>query len=468
MPGETRRESTKGAVLKNRAPLSKEVLKVQFPRPKEAKLKNGLTVLVMEDHRLPTVLLQVQLRSGSLSEPSEAPGLASMTADLLKEGAGSRNSLEIAQQLDRMGAGFFADAEFGTDVTNIGISGLSEHTDGLVSQLSDLVLRPTFPAEELRQYRERQLASLAQQRAQAGFLVNERFMQALYPNHPAHVIAPTEASLNKVTRDELARFHTQTYLPNNAILAITGDVKMEEVIPKLEKAFGSWKAGTLQSARPSEIKDSEAMRILLVNRPGSVQTNLKMGNVGLTRTDPDYVTVVVLNRILGAESSSRLFLKLREELGYTYGAYSAFQLDSYRGPWSASGEVRTDVTEPSLTEFINQINKIRMEKVTAQELDLAKRSIVARFALSLERPQSLTGRALELRRFGLPADYWDKFPERVQSVTPEDIQRVAGKYLDPKKMQVVAVGDASKIRDTLKKFGEVVEYDVSGQPVKQP
>lgn len=452
-----------GVVVKNRAPVSKEVLKVSFPRPKEFKLKNGMTVLVLEDHRLPTVLYQVFMPRGALTADPSVPGLASFTADLLKEGAGGRNSLQIAQALDNYGASFFASASFGSNVTNVGISGLSEYATPLLELFSDLLLRPTFPADELEKYRGREVAALEQKRVDAGFLANERFMQAIYPNSPMAVTAPSLDSLKGVSRDALVKYHQQSYTPDGAILAVTGDVDTKKLLAQLETTFAGWKPTGAPPAALPAVKAADKLNVLLVNRPGSVQTNLLMGNVGLTRTDPDYVPVMVMSYIFGASSSSRLFMTLREEKGYTYGAYASFSPSELAGPWNATAEVRTDVTEPAMAEFVTQINRIRTEPVSAEELENAQRALTARFALSLERSQSLSNRALELKRYGLPVDYWDQYPAMVQKVTTDDVMRVAKKYLDPSTMQVVAVGDAEKIREGMKKFGNLVEFDLAGK-----
>lgn len=459
----TRKESTKGAVVKGRAPTSKDVLRVTFPRPQAFTLKNGLTVLVLEDHRLPTLLMQTVIPSGSLSEPSGKEGLASVVVDLLKEGTATMTSAQIAEALDGMGAGFFSSANFGSDTMVVGISGLSEYEDALVTLYRDLLLKPTFPADELQKYQVRELAGLEQQRARAEFLANERMMAALYPGHPMQVTAPTKASLSGMTREDLVAFHARFVSPVGSYLAVAGDVDVKTFIPKLEQVFADWTTPAPQKTALSEGNESQALTIHLVHRPGSVQTNLVMGNIGVSRTDPDYPIVNVMNQVFGAGSSSRLFMKLREEKGYTYGAYSSFRMEKLRGPWSANAEVRTEVTEGSMTEFVNELKRIRTEPVSDTELENARRSIVARFALSLERNQALTNRATELRRYNLPEDYWDKYPEKIQAVTKEDIQRVAQRYLDPARMQVVAVGDADKIRDVLKKFGTVIEYDVDGK-----
>lgn len=207
----------------------------------------------------------------------------------------------------------------------------------------------------------------------------------------------------------------------------------------------------------------EQKHVYLVNRPGSVQTNITIGNIAIDRRSPDYVAMRVTNQVLGGSGSARLFLKLREEKGYTYGAYSTFTPLSFAGPWRAFADVRTDVTEGSMTEFFNELNRIRTEKVPAAELEDAKRSIVATFALSLESPSQLLQLATTQKRYGLPANYWDTYPEKIAAVTPDDVLRVAKKYINPGNAQIVAVGDVTKIKAIMEKYGPVTVYDTNGK-----
>ncbi len=463
--GESHASSRAGAVLKNRAPVNDEVLQVTFPRPAEAELSNGLQVLVLEDHFLPKVLFQLMIPHGSLDDPEDMPGMASFTADLLSEGAGDLSSVDIANRLDSMGASFSAQANFGSQVTQVSISGLAEHTQGIVSLFATLLLDPTFPQDEVAKYKTRETAALQQLRTRPSFLADERFMKALYAG-PASVTAPTEASLAALDSAKLRAFHDTYYLPNGAILAVTGDVRFDEIVPMLEEALGGWAPGDAPERAHPEIHPNEHRTIDLVDRPGSVQTTLKLGNVGIVRTDPDYVAINVLNQVLGANASSRLFLKLREEKGYTYGAYSRFRATTYPGPWYASADVRTQVTGPALGEFLSELQKMIDTPVPEEELQNAKRAIIARFALSLERPEVLAARAVELKYYGLPDDYWDNYPQAVAAVTAEDIQRLAAKYLDTDRLRIVAVGDGDQILEALKPYGPVTRHDAEGKVIE--
>ena len=451
---------------KNKAPVSREILRVKLPQPVEAKLKNGLTVLILEDKRAPFVTMQLYIGgAGALFEPSEMAGLANATAVMLTEGTRSRSSVQIAEEIDRLGAALGAGASFGSPDTVLSGSGLSDNFDAWFGVVVDVLLNPNFPADELEKLKQRQRAQLREQRSSSGFLTSERFNRAVYGDHPAGQVSPSVESIAKLTREALSQWHRQRYAPGNAILGIAGDVRAKELIAKLEKRLAGWKRAEVQPAWPRNPVPATARRVLLVNRPNSVQTTLALGNIAIDRRNADYEAVLVMNYIIGGGASSRLFLNLREEKGYTYGVYSDFSALRYPGPWRAGGSMRTEVTEGALTEFFHEVQRIRDEKVGAEELEASKRAIVASFALSLEQPARVLGFAITSKQYGFPTDYWDSYPARITAVTADDVQRVARKYLNPEAMQLVAVGDASKISAVLEKYGAVEIFDSSGAPL---
>ncbi len=281
----------------------------------------------------------------------------------------------------------------------------------------------------------------------------------------------TAESVGKLSREALSQWHGDRYAPGNAILGIAGNVRAKELIAKLEKRLASWKTkGEAKQSWPRNPAPVKSRRVLLVNRPNSVQTTLALGNIAIDRRSADYMAMVVMNHVIGGGASSRLFLNLREEKGYTYGVYSDFNALRYPGPWRAGGSMRTEVTEGALTEFFNEFQRIRDEKVGAEELEASKRAIVASFALSLEQPARLLGFAVTSKLYGFADDYWDTYPAKIMAVSADDVQRVARKYLDPGTLQLVAVGDADKVKAVLEKYGSVEVFDSSGarQSVAQP
>jgi predicted Zn-dependent peptidase len=454
---------------KNKAPLSRDLLRVKLPKPSETKLKNGLTVLILEDHRTPSVFVQLHMGgAGALFEPSSMTGLANATAQMLREGTQSRTSVEIAEAVDRLGATLGAGGSFGSSQVVLDASGLSDNFDSWFALVIDVLLNPSFPREELEKLKQRQRAQLRQQRSAANFLVHERFNRAVYGDHPAAIVSPTMESLAALTQESLIRWHRERYTPQNALLAIAGDVRVQELLPQLEKWFAEWQQNDLKQSWPPNPTAATSRKIYLVHRPNSVQTSVSLGNIAIDRRSPDYIPMVVMNHILGGGSSGRLFLNLREEKGYTYGVYSDFSARRYPGPWRAGGNMRTEVTGGALVEFFNEIGRIRDETVPASELEDSKRALAARFALSLEQPTTILGLAVSRVQFRLPSDYWDTYPDKIMAVTAEDVQRVARKYLDPETMQIVGVGDARKIQSVLESYGPVEVYDSNGKLTSVP
>ncbi|MCU1290499.1 MAG: hypothetical protein JWN60_2728 [Acidobacteria bacterium] len=466
--GAPQSQTIKGAEIKGRAPVSKEILQVKLPKAQEATLKNGLRVVLLENHKVPTVSMQMVILSGGLSDPADRRGLASFTASLLREGTQTRTSRQIAEQTDALGATLSANSGLSAFTTNINASGLVENMDETLDIFADVIRNPKFPQEEVAKFKTRTLSQLQSQRGIPQFLAAERFQRAIYGDHPGGLIAPSVEAVRAVTPESLTAFHAQNYLPNNAILAVVGDVTLKDLLPKLEREFGDWKAGKAVSTTLAAVPKQGASKIYLIDRPGSVQTVLQLGTLGIERTSPDYFGMLVMNRIFGGGPSARLFMNLREDKGYTYGAYSSFGGSKFPGTVLASSEVRTDVTEGAMKEFMYEINRIRDEKASAEELENAKRALIGSFALSLEQPQALLQNIITQKLYDLPADYWDTYPKRVMAITSDDVQNIAKKYLDTGRLQIVAVGDASKVRAPLAKYGSIEVYDVEGKVVSNP
>jgi predicted Zn-dependent peptidase len=349
--------------------------------------------------------------------------------------------------------------------STVSTSGLVENLDQTFDLFADVIRNPSFPADEVEKYKTRSLAQLQFQRSNPQFLAQERLSRAIYGDHPAAIVSAPVESLKKLTSKDLAAFHSTYYRPNNAILAIVGDVTLKELLPKIEKAFGDWQKADVPATAIPAVPAQAASRILLIDRPGSVQTVLQLGTLGIERNSPDYFSILLADRILGGGPAARLFLNLREDKGYTYGAYSNFGGSRFRGTWTSGSEVRTDVTEGAMKEFMFELKRLRDEKVSTEELENAKRAIVGNFALSLEQPQSLLQNIITQKLYDLPADYWDTYPQKVSVITVDDIQKVAQKYIDLDHIQIVAVGDAAKAKDVLAKYGKVEVYDADGKMV---
>jgi predicted Zn-dependent peptidase len=454
-------------VIKGKAPVSNAVLKVTLPKPQEARLSNGLHLMVLADHRLPRVTFQVIIPGGGgYYDPPGMIGLSNYTAQMMREGTTTRSSLQISQELETMAANVTVNGSLSGPNATVTGAALTEHLPRLMDLTADVLLNPSFPADELERLKPRARATLIQQRAQPGFLANERFSKVVFGDHPAGRVSATPESLAAMTRDAMVEFHRARFVPDHALIAFAGDITLADARSLVETKLGGWKkAGVAQPAvtEPSAVGPA---KVYLVARPNSVQTNLFVGTQSLTRTDPDYVALTVANAVIGGGPMGRLFRHLREDKGYTYGASSDFGATRHRGSWAATTEVRTEVTDPALTDLLAEIATMRDTPVPEAELNDAKRGIIARFALSLENPQQMLGYYVQNWLYGLPADYWDTYPAKISAVTAAQAQAAAAKYLDASKLQIVAVGDAGKITDALKKKGTLETFDADGKPVK--
>ena len=454
--------STAGMVIKGKAPVSDSVLAVKLPRPQEATLANGLRVMVLEDHRLPRVSFQVIVPgAGGYYDPADQLGLSGMTAQLMREGTTTKSSQEISQALETTAA--ILNIFSGSSATSATVfaGALTENLPRLFELTADILLRPSFPADEWERLRTRTRAGLIQQRTQPQFLAQERFSKVVFGDHPAGRVSATPQTLDAITRESMIEFHRTRFVPDHALIAFAGDITLAQARTLVESKLGAWKKAGTPKPAVTEPPAAGAAKGYLVARPASVQTTFVVGAQSMTRTDPDYVPLTVANRVLGG-AMGRLFRHLREEKGYTYGVGSGFGALEHRGQWAASTSVRTDVTEPALTDLLADIDAMRTTPVPEKELNDHKRAIVAGFALSLESPEQLLGYYVQSWTYGLPADYWDRYPERVSAITAAQVQAVAQKYWDRARLQLVAVGDA-KIADILKKKGALELFDAEGK-----
>jgi zinc protease len=446
-------QSLTGVQLKGKAPVNAQTLTPTLPKPVEDRLANGLQIVLIEDHELPTFVMQLVIDRGSIFEPKGKEGLAQATAAQLREGTRTRKTEEISEALDSLGASFSARSDLGTSVATT--SGLVESLDAVLAIFADVVRNPVFPQSELDKYKQRLLSQIQNQRSSSGFVAQEQFSRAIYGDFPAGTLVPPEASIRALASADLASYHAANYAPNVAMLLVAGDVTMAQLKPKLERALGDWARKDVTPTKFETVAAPPGGRVFVIDRPSSVQTSLVMGNLAIKGDDPDRFAIAVMNRILGGSPASRLFTNLREAKGYTYGAYSSVSSNRYPGVAGASAEVRTEVTAGAMKEFMYEFERIAKEPVSDVELANAKRAIIGGFALSLENPQSFVGNVYQQKLYGFAPNYWDEYPKRIAAVTKEDVARVAAKYFDPKSMQIVAVGDAPKIREAMGQYGKI-------------
>ena len=449
-------------MFRSQAPAPLPPRPIIIPAPRETVLANGLTIVVVEDHRLPLVNYRLAFRVGTAFDPPQIPGLTDLLAGLLPEGTESRTSREIAEEVARMGANLSAGAN--SDYTIVAASALSKFNEEILDLMAEVVLQPSFPENEVQLAKQNTKESLRQQRAQPSFLASEMVSRVMFGEHPYATVAPTPESIDRSSREEFVKFHREKLVPNSAVFIVVGDVQYERIVRRLESLFSTWERGadlvTDFPAPPARTRRTA----YLVDRRGSAQSNIVIANSGIVRTSPDYFPMLLMHTVLGANASSRLFMNLREEKGYTYGAYTNLDARRTAGTFRATAEVRTPVTGDSLKEFFYELERIRNEVVSEKEIRDAKSYLTGVFPIRLETQEGLTDQLVQIKMLNLPDDYLQHYRDRVQAVTAAEIQRVANKYVKPDEAAVIVVGDGSFVLDQIKPYtGDIEIYSTSGK-----
>ncbi|MBK9153824.1 MAG: insulinase family protein [Chloracidobacterium sp.] len=436
----------------------------QLPPAHSLELENGLRVVIFEDSRLPLVSFRLAFRFGDADDPADLVGLTSAVASMLTEGTENYSSRELAEKVERLGASLSASSS--DDFTIVAASALDLYASEMLDLIAEVVFRPTFPEKELDLYRRNTLEHLKFQRSQPSFLANEQTSRIVYQDHPYSRISPRAEDIEKLTRERLADFQSRAFVPNNAVLVVVGDIQREELLKEIDGHFGSWESGPIRSRKAPSPEPLTASRLCVVDRPGSAQANIVLSNIGINRDHPDYFPVLVMNQVLGAGASSRVFMNLREEKGYTYGAYTRFEMKKDFGTFEATTEVRSAVTGDSLKEFFYELGRIRDDKVPDDEMDDAKNFLTGVFPIRAETLDGLTNLIVMQELYGLPADYLQTYRSRVAEVTPDQVNDAARKYIHPQNLAVVIVGDAGEIIPQARGYASEIEvFDVDGNRI---
>jgi len=449
-------------IFRSQAPAPLPPQPIVIPTAHETALSNGLRVVVVEDRRLPLISYRLALRVGSCYDPPRLPGLTDLLAGLLPEGTASRSSREIADEVARFGASLSAGAN--SDYTIVAASALTQFSDPILDLLAEVVLEPSFPENEVELAKQNTKESLRQQRAQPSFLASEMVSRVMFGDHPYAVVAPTLESIDLAIRSDFVNFHKTKFVPNNAVFVVVGDVSYTEVVSRLESLFSTWNKGeelkTNFPAPPLRTKRTA----YLVDRPGSAQSNIVIANTAITRTSPDYFPMLLMHTVFGATASSRLFMNLREEKGYTYGAYSNLDARRTAGTFRSTAEVRTQVTGDSLKEFFFELERIRNERVSDKEINDAKSYLTGVFPIRLETQEGLIDQFVQIKMLNLPDNYLETYRDQVQEVTVDDIQRVANTYVRPDEAALVVVGDGAEVLEQIKPYCQDIEaYTTAGK-----
>jgi zinc protease len=430
--------------------------------PRRDTLENGLRVVMLRDTRVPLVSYRLAFFRGDAHDPKGATGLTSATAAMLTEGTEKYSSRELAEKIERLGASLNSSAS--NDFTVISGSSLSIYADEVMDLIAEVIFKPGFPENEIDLYKRNAIESLKYQRSQPSFLANEQTARLLYGAHPYSVVTPKDTDYERLDRESLVNFHAKLFQPNNAVLIAVGDFDPEDLRRQIDEHFGPWPAEELSLPEPHPLPARAARTLTIVDRPGSAQANIVLSNIAIPRNHPDHFAATVMNQVLGAGASSRVFMNLREEKGYTYGAYTRLDAKKLAGDFEATAEVRTAVTGDSLKEFFFELNRIRDETVEPSELADAKSFLTGVFPIRAETQEGLTGLTSNQVLYELPDDYLQTYRENIDAITAEDVQRVANAYVRPDELAMVIVGDAKEILPQAKKYAEDVEIlDAEGK-----
>lgn len=414
---------------------------VHLPPVRATTLANGLAVQLVEYHTLPVLHLRLVVGAGSATDPANLPGLASFTGDMLREGTTTRTSAQIAETIEFVGGSIGVSTS--ADVTVLSVSVLRDHAETALSLLADVVGRPTFPLVEINKLKRRERDRLQQSRNDPAWLTRRAFYQGVYgESHPYGRIDTTAEVLGRLTRNDLVNFHRARFVAGNMFLTAVGDVQPAAFDALLGRTLGTLRRGTAPAVTIPALEPRTARQIVLVNRPESAQSVIRIGNGSLRRADPDWVPFTVANQVLGGGVSSRLFMDLRELRSLSYGVYSRMGENVGTGNWFAGGQVRTAVTGDALHALFRHIECVTTEAAPDPEVAMTRSYLTDSFALSIETPGNVADLVSNMRVFGLPADYYDTLRTRIAAVDPAGALATARRYVQPEHALVVVVGTA--------------------------
>jgi zinc protease len=438
------------------------------PQITTRELTNGLKIVVVEQHELPLADVLLQVRSGGESDPAGKVGTAALVAAMLTEGTTTRTALQIADQAAYLGVQL--NASSGWEQSTVSLHTPTAQLDSALALFGDVALRPSFPTADLERVRKVRLTALQQLRDRGPVIADRAFASAVFgEQHPyGRPLAGTEGSIASISRDEIQRFYSTYYRPNNATLLVVGDVRPDDVERRARELFGAWTRGTASAPATSAATLAKGTTVVLVDKPGAAQSSFRIGGIGAPRSTSDYFALQVMNTILGGAFTSRLMQNLRETHGYTYGAGSGFGLRRSAGPFITSAEIVTAKSDSALIEFMKELRAIR-DTVPSDELAKAKRYLQLGLPGNFETTGGIASEFLPLIAYGIPLDFFASAVQRYGAVTQTDVQRVARQYIDPDKLTIVIVGDRKTIEPGIRalKPGEIIireVRDVLGAP----
>ncbi len=437
---------------------------IQIGEHQSFMLENGLTVIVVENSRVPVVSVQLALDIDPVHE-GVAKGFAEMAGSLMRTGTVNRTKLQIDQEIDFMGA------TLNTFSTGMFASSLKRHFGSLMALFTDILYNPVFPEDELAKLKQQTLSGLSIVRTDPDAIISNVSSVLFYGKDHPYGLVTTEESVRNITRDKIIDYYRTNFRPNVAYLVVVGDITLEEVKALTDKYFKLWERAEVPRPKFSTPRAPEKTRVAFIDRTGSVQSTIRVGYpVALRPGAPDAIKASVMNGIFGGTFSSRLNMNLREDKGYTYGARSSLSTDALIGNFFASTEVRNSVTDTTLNEIVEEMNRMRNELVNDETLTLTRNFMTGSFARALEHPRTIAQFALNIELFDLPKDYYATYLENLNKVTAEDVKQMANKYLLPENMYIIVAGNKHEVAETLRPFsatGKIEFYDAFGNKLEE-
>jgi predicted Zn-dependent peptidase len=453
--------ATRPAEITKGVPALSEERQISWPKRTRARLSNGLEVVLAESRAVPKFHGELLFRSGNAAVAERAPGLAELTATVVRTGTSKRASRQIEEDLRRIGADLSSSA--GADTSAISFAGLSEFAHPLLELVNELAREAAFPEAEFERERRQLLEEVKLQRTQPGFLAGERLRKVLFGAHPYAQVAPSEEQVAAFRRDDLTAVYREFYTPENALLLLVGDFDSAAMLEAAEKVFGAWMGKKPQAKSAPAPANPRGRRVNLVHVPGAVQTQILAGCHAITRKHPDWVKLGLTNSLYGGAFNSRLVMNIREDKGYTYSPRSGVNALRQHGYFSISAAVRNEVVAASLTEIFYELDKLRALPVPEAELLDAQNYVSGVFSMGLATQDGLLGQLVTVELNELPQDYLETYRAKVRAVSPTDMLATARKYFDSANMQIVVVGDRAHIEPQAALFGELEVYDAHGK-----
>jgi zinc protease len=431
------------------------------PEIQTASLSNGMEIYLVEDHELPLVQLNLVIKSGWAADPSKRPGAASLTAELLNEGTKNRNALDISDEVRRLGAKLNSTSYF--DNSSVELNVLKKNLDQALDLMADVVLNPTFPEEELQRQKEIYLGKIQQESQQPYPAAFNSFLRELYgEDHPygqPYTGSGTKESITAITRSDIIDYFKANYLPNNTTAIVVGDITLNEAKSKIEKVFKKWEDGTVVASNIKEVSPIDKTTIFIVDKPGAAQSTIAMGNLIGPRNSPDFLPLDIAGKVLGGGSIARLYMNLRQEKGYTYGAFTDVIGRQTQGVIVNYARIQVDATGESVLEFIKEIRGITGEiPITESELSDVKNNEIKGFPQDFQTLAGIANKLEKIITYGLPLDEWDSYVSRVNAIDVQKAQEIAAKNIFPDALLIVVVGDRDKIESQIRELnlGEII------------